>query len=263
MDSKQTREVLEALLFNSNAPLKLSTLQDVLEGELTPGNIRSLVSELNDSYDREERSFTIVEIAGGIQLLTRPEYDQWVRRLQKRRQKARLSRAALETLAIIAYRQPLTRPQIEGVRGVDAGGVLSTLLERNLIKISGRAPGIGRPLLYATTPAFLDHFGLRALSDLPRMDEIETRLDRSAVAEDLARELGGEPSDFTLEIETHLPAPDAGKDEDTMPERVSEAIQTEGEGRSMDEDSVVLESLREDGEMLEELPAEVDVDIPG
>ncbi len=234
MESRQTREVIEALLFSSNVPLKINTVLDVLGNGLKPGDIRAAVAELNDGYEREGRAFSIVEIAGGIQLLTRPEYDSWIKRLQKRRQRTRLSRAGLETLAIIAYRQPLTRPEIEEIRGVDAGGVISTLLERGLIRICGRAPGVGRPILYGTTPAFLDHFGLRALSDLPRMEEIEALLNRSAVAEDLARELGGEPSDFAVEIEANLPQPSPGSGEPPIPERASDIVDSRAGGTDLD-----------------------------
>jgi segregation and condensation protein B len=204
VDKTEMREILEAVLFCADGPIRLSTLVEVLENGAGPAEVRGAIGELNEAYESDGRAFYIEEIAGGFQFLTRPEFDEAVRRLQKTRARAKLSRAGLETLAIIAYHQPVTRPQIEEIRGVDIGGVLGTLLERGLIRISGRSDHVGRPMLYATTPVFLEHFGLRNLSDLPSIEDISAALDRKEVAGDVARALGGEPDDFEVEIAAHL-----------------------------------------------------------
>jgi len=196
VEPSRTREIVEALLFVSDAPVKARALADVIGDEVSVSDVRQAVKELNQHYEETRASFSVEELAGGFQMLTRAEFDGFVRQFQKTRAKARLSRAGLETLAIIAYKQPLTRPQIEDVRGVDAGGVLNTLLERGLVKIVGRAEGPGRPLLYGTTPQFMEHFGLRSLGQLPRIDDVIAALDRKLIAEDLAQELGGDPAEF-------------------------------------------------------------------
>jgi segregation and condensation protein B len=124
-------------------------------------------------YEQEERSFTIEEIGGGFRLYTRPEYAPWVSRLKRREKEFRLSPAALETLAIVAYRQPVLRAEVEKIRGVDVGGALKTLIDRGLVKVVGRAEEPGSPLLYGTTKRFLESFGLKDLGQLPRGNELE------------------------------------------------------------------------------------------
>jgi len=131
-----------------------------------------LIPKLQIMFMNEERPLEIQEIAGGYQITTRAEYETWVRRLLYKSGKLTLSQAALETLAIIAYKQPVNRFEVEAVRGVDCSGVLKTVLDRNLIKIKGRDEGPGRPLLYATTDTFLEYFGLNRISDMPKLKEI-------------------------------------------------------------------------------------------
>jgi segregation and condensation protein B len=166
-----TKRVLEALLFAADGPLKPKELRAVLP-ETPPREIAEAFAELREEYDREGRSFQLAEVEGGWQLFTRREFFSWVRRMRSDLRTMRLSRAAVETLAIIAYRQPATRAEIEHIRGVDAGGVLRTLLDRNLITLKGRAEGVGRPLLYGTTDFFLNHFGLKGLEELPKIEEL-------------------------------------------------------------------------------------------
>ena len=214
MEPDQAREIVEALLFSCDEPVRVRTLVEIVGDGVGASEIRQAIKDLNAMYEERNASFSIVEIAGGVQLLTAPAFDPWIRRLQKTRQRARLSRAALETLAIVAYRQPVTRPEVEGIRGVDCGAVFATLLERGLIKISGRGEGVGRPILYATTPPFLEHFGLRSLSQLPRLDEITAGLDKRGLAENLAQELGGEPDEFRETIELSLIPGDGGEAEE-------------------------------------------------
>jgi segregation and condensation protein B len=175
--------MIEALLFASEAPLSAADLARA-DDSLDEDQVEQLVAELKQEYDTEERAFAIVEIAGGYQILTRPEYAAILERFDTIPVTTRLSTAALETLAIIAYRQPVGRAEIEDIRGVGAGGVLKTLVERNLVEVVGRGEGLGRPLLYGTTRFFLEHFGFRTLAELPRSDELAVILaDRTVDAE--------------------------------------------------------------------------------
>jgi segregation and condensation protein B len=163
--------LIEALLFASEAPLSASDLtraDDTLDEE----QVEALLAELKQEYEAEDRAFGLYEIAGGYQLLTKPEYAPVLQRFDTVPLNTRISSAALETLAIIAYRQPVGRAEIEEIRGVGAGGVLKTLTERNLVEVVGRGEGLGRPLLYGTTRFFLEHFGFRSLEELPRSDEL-------------------------------------------------------------------------------------------
>jgi segregation and condensation protein B len=162
--------ILEALLFVAEEPLPLPKLQEVL-GDAAPVETGASLHELAVRLETDGRGLMVQEVAGGFRLATRPEVHAWVQRLQQVRP-ARLSRAALETLAIIAYRQPITRAEIEAIRGVAVDGVLRTLLERELVRMMGRKAEAGRPMLYGTSQQFLEHFGLRELGDLPTLREI-------------------------------------------------------------------------------------------
>jgi segregation and condensation protein B len=161
----ETLAALEALLFASDAPLELARITEVLE--LPAEEARAALAELAAACDTPGRGLAVVEVAGGYRLVTRPELAPVLVRLQRLRLKSRLSRAAVETLAIIAYRQPISRPEIEQLRGVNADAVVTALLERRLIRMVGRKAGPGRPILYGTTREFLEHFGLRDLGELP------------------------------------------------------------------------------------------------
>jgi len=180
--------IIEALLFSAQKPLSTKTIAEGLrqagaEDEFSPNqfaNVRqaevaAAIEQLKVEYIQHEHGFQLVEKADGWQLASDPKYAQWVRGLFPAPKPARLSSPALETLAIIAYRQPITRADVEAVRGVTIDGVLQTLMERGLVKISGRAEIPGRPLLYETTEFFLDHFGLRNLDELPNVEELRTR----------------------------------------------------------------------------------------
>src|SRR5260370_40275695 len=180
--------IIEALLFSAQKPLSTKTIVDVLrqagaEDEFSPNqfaNVRqaevaAAIEQLKVECIQHEHGFQLVEKADGWQLASDPKYAQWVRGLFPPPKPARLSSPALETLAIIAYRQPITRADVEAVRGVTIDGVLQTLMERGLVKISGRAEIPGRPLLYETTEFFLDHFGLRNLDELPNVEELRPR----------------------------------------------------------------------------------------
>jgi segregation and condensation protein B len=161
--------VLEALLFASDQPLEAERLQEVLRLD-SPAAARDLVAALGARLAREGRPLMILEAGGGYRLVTRPEVAPWLVRLARSRTRTRLSRPALETLAIVAYRQPVSRPEVDAIRGVNAEAVLEHLLERRLIRIAGRKDAPGRPFLYETTREFLVAFGLRDLGDLPRVE---------------------------------------------------------------------------------------------
>ena len=180
--------VVEALLFSAQKPLSIRELAVAIKGagaedELSPNEfarateaeIAAALEQLKIEYIQEQRAFQIIEKAEGWQLVTDPVFVQWVRQLFPAPKPARLTAPALETLAIIAYRQPITRADVEAVRGVSIDGVLHTLMERGLVKIAGRAEIPGRPLLYETTQFFLDHFGLRTLDELPNVEELRKR----------------------------------------------------------------------------------------
>lgn len=170
MTEKEQILVVEALLFASPEPLSQTRVNSVFEED--PPKLIPLIKKLKSKYERENHSIEIRRVAGGFQLTTKATYSPWVRRLIKSPGRLSLSPAALESMAIVAYKQPVTRFEIESIRGVDCSGVLKTLLSRQLVRIRGRAEGPGRPLLYGTTDQFLEHFGLDRLSDLPRLREI-------------------------------------------------------------------------------------------
>jgi segregation and condensation protein B len=177
--SEELKSVIEALVYASPDPLTPTTLFKVLDSEPRE-DVQVSLEALRRDYAEGQGGLQLVEVAGGYQIVTRPELSEWVRRLFHERKTQKLSVAALETLAVIAYKQPVTAPEITEIRGVNAAGVVATLLERHLIKIAGRKQVVGRPFLYATTREFLIRFGLRDLSDLPKM-------------EDMAEVLGFEP----------------------------------------------------------------------
>ena len=178
MDATEQRRIIEALILASSEPIALARIAQIVP-DCTPGVAKDRINELNTEYQEHDRSFEIWEVAGGYQIRTRAEFSGYLHQLRTERP-LRLSQAALETLAIIAYRQPATRGELELVRGVDTGAVLKTLLERRLIKITGHREVPGRPLLYGTSKRFLSIFGLESLKKLPSMRELE----------ELAREQG-------------------------------------------------------------------------
>lgn len=171
MDREEAKRIIEALLFVSDKPVSVDTLKDVLK-DIEPVQVRDVVTELNSEYSASGRSFSIKEIAGGFQMLTDPIYSRWIAALYKKGSD-KLTGPSLETLAIIAYKQPITRTDIEVIRGVNVDGVLRTLEERNLVKTKGRLDAPGRPILYVTTNEFLQHFGLRSLEELPNLKEFQ------------------------------------------------------------------------------------------
>lgn len=178
---------IEALLFVTDQPLSPTRLAEVLT-DSSREEIHKAIKRLEKTYASPERAFHIARIAGGLQLLTKEEYGPLVRQLFRGKRRVRLTKAALETLAIIAYKQPTTRPEVDAIRGVSSGGVLETLMERDLVRIAGRAEGVGRPLLYATTPVFLQYLGLNNLDDLPSLSELEAMIAEREEADRAAEE---------------------------------------------------------------------------
>lgn len=165
------KQIIEALLFAADQPITLAQMAELGPEDVEKASLRVMLEELAADYDG--RGVQLKEVAGGWQLSTRPEYGEWVRRMHHVESRAKLSRAALDTLAIVVYRQPITKPEVEALRGVDSSGVLKTLLERRLIKILGRKRVVGRPILYGSSREFLQYFGLSDLTDLPRPEDMD------------------------------------------------------------------------------------------
>ncbi len=187
MEDVELKKVLETLLFITDAPLPVSRIAQLCEIK-NKERIESALQELRKGYDEEGRTLQVMQVAGGWQLATRPEYGLWVRKLYHNKMTVRLTQAALETLCIIAYKQPLTRAEIEAIRGVEVIGPIETLTQRKLITVVGRRETIGRPILYGTTSEFLRQFGLNSLDDLPKLDTFNIE-NAAAAAQSTAVEL--------------------------------------------------------------------------
>ncbi|UCD85389.1 MAG: SMC-Scp complex subunit ScpB [Deltaproteobacteria bacterium] len=171
MNTDEIKAVIESLIFVSENALSVDEIKKVLEGE-EKSRLKQALDELVAEYGQMDRSFSLQEVAGGYQFRTKPKFASWIKKLNRTRP-TRLTQPALETLAIIAYKQPILRSEIERIRGVDTGGVINTLLLRKLIKIMGRKDGPGRPLIYGTTQEFLETFGLKNISELPTLRELK------------------------------------------------------------------------------------------
>ena len=191
MDGFEIKPILESLFFVSDSPIRLDTLVEILP-ESNKEAILEGIHQIQVEYEDRSKGRELTEIAGGYQFRTKPLWAGWINRLKKTKA-IKLSHAALETLAIVAYRQPIIRPAIEEIRGVDSGSVLHTLLEKGLIKIMGRKDLPGRPIVYGTTKAFLELFSLNTLSDLPTLKEIQPppTLEEISKEDVLENEAGG------------------------------------------------------------------------
>jgi len=175
MQKKEINKIVEALLFASSEPLTQTQLNSIIEPDLVDPKLTKLenvIEDLQKKYLENDNAFTIMQVASGYQIVSRLEYEVFIRRLLKKSGRLALTNASLETIAIVAYRQPVNRFEIESIRGVDSSGVLKTLLSKNLIKIKGRDSGPGRPLLYNTTEKYLKYFGLSNLSEMPKLSEL-------------------------------------------------------------------------------------------
>lgn len=204
LEQQELKAVIEAILFVSPEPLSLDRLTLAL-GEITRAEVEQGLNQLNADYEQPGRGLHLAQVAGGYRIVTRPDYAPWIKRLEKVKAAPKLSRSALETLAIVAYKQPVVRGEIEQIRGVETSGVLRTLLERKLVRIVGRKEVPGRPIMYATTRSFLEHFGLRDLSDLPPLREFK----ELGQSEQASLPVGDEP----LVIETSSRGEDSGQND--------------------------------------------------
>lgn len=195
--------ILEALLFVSSEPLSLARLVAVM-GNVSKVEVEEALRNLGQALEHEERGVQLAVVAGGYCLVTKQDYAPWIKRMDKAKTAAKLSRSALESLAIIAYKQPLVRSEIEEIRGVETSGVLRTLLERKLVRMVGRKEVPGRPIMYGTTKFFLEHFGLSDLSQLPPLREFKElgEAEQSLLPMDGGDVLSGEVSIETLETGT-------------------------------------------------------------
>jgi len=222
-DRAEMEAAIEAVLFVSSEPIALGKLVEMFDEEERDAAREALDAVLARYAEGDGRGVRVEEVAGGVRLITRPELAGWLRRFFEVTGGTKLSMAALETLAIVAYRQPMTGPEVQELRGVNPSGVLKTLLERRMLRIAGRKEVVGRPFLYCTTREFLVHFGLKSLKDLPPLEEFEEAFEESA-------EAGGEPP------------PEAGLEggrgrdrEETILRRAAEAEEREGEERDDEE----------------------------
>ena len=244
--------IIEAILLTADAPVTPGRLVSLLN-EYNGRDIRELVDSLNAGYADGGHGFSIVEVAGGFQLATRHECGPWLRKFHKDLDQIRLSQAALESLAIVAFKQPVTRIEVDTIRGVNSGGVMQTLMELSMIRIVGRSEGIGKPMLFGTTREFLVHFGLKTLADLPKPKELEELLEsgegkaeaRQQMAMEL-QELQGR-ADGQLELEDRgQPAPGAeyvdSSSQDSVAVGASEGTKDLGEEEDLDTDSLHVES---------------------
>ena len=269
MEDNTGLSVVEALILASPEPIAARKIADVFD-DLTPSKVAEAVTGLNNRYMESGSSFRIRELAGGYQFYIVPEFAGYVDELFTRRRKMRITRAALETLAIIAYRQPVTKTGVEHIRGVASDGVLHNLLEKKLITIKGRANGVGRPLLYGTTDEFLKFFGLNQLQDLPRMSEIEELIKGSEPEDQPMLQLGDgesdehpvklniadgtyDPSDQTDEDATEPPA-------DISPEAKDEESGPDDDDQDADENTDDIAESTETADEHEEHRIIVDVD---
>lgn len=170
--AEETKPIVESLLFAAGEPIPLRKLTEIIE-DTDGALIQEAIVLLKNDYETQGRSFQVEEIAGGYQILTRPEYHEWVGKLRKKSGDTKLSQASLETLAIVAYKQPILRADIEAIRGVQSGQIIRLLMEKDLVKVVGRDEALGHPLLYGTTKKFLEVFGLQDIKDLPKIEELE------------------------------------------------------------------------------------------
>ncbi|MBN2012928.1 SMC-Scp complex subunit ScpB [candidate division KSB1 bacterium] len=175
MDYTYIKQIIEAIIFASDTPLTQNKILGIIE-DIKADDVLKAIDQLNADYESTGRTFRISKIGGGYQLVTLAEFSRYIKKMYRGKAKPRLSQAALEALAIVAFKQPISRPDIDQIRGVNSDGVVKTLLERNLVTIAGRAEGAGRPLLYGTTAEFLRYFGVNEITDLPKPKEIDELL---------------------------------------------------------------------------------------
>jgi segregation and condensation protein B len=239
MDRNEQRRIVEALVLASPEPLSAQRLADLIP-YVKPGKAKDLINELNTEYQEQDRAFEIWEVAGGYQIRTRAEFSGYLQKLHRQRP-LRLSRAALETLSIVAYKQPATRAEIEDVRGVECGPVLKSLLDRQLVRIAGHRDVPGKPMVYGTTRRFLEVFGLGSLKDLPALRELDELareqglLTGDAEGDDALRDEAAEGDgpeiivpEGALDTSAARPAADGATADTTEPDESAEPVEPDG-----------------------------------
>ena len=236
---------IEALLFISEKPVQIEQIAEVMQESVGAVDVRKLVAELCEEYETKQRGMVIVEIAGGYQMLSSPHYVSYVRSFLKTKVKEKLSRPALEALAIVAYKQPVSRGDIEVVRGVNSDGVALHLLNKGLIKIVGKKDVPGRPYLYGTSKLFLEYFGLKSLRDLPRLEDVSLLL---AKAEENTTVQTAESAIVESQIESNADASralDEAEAQAAKESRTSEIIDSANAEESVEDESSVSEQIAE------------------
>ena len=245
---RRIRPQLEALLFSSARPIRAAELAEVLEA--TPEAVAAALAQLAEEADAPQRGIRLESVAGGWRYVTRPEFDSLLRKYHEVTERSRLSLAALETLAIVAYRQPITLPEIQEIRGVNSSSVLTTLLEKKLVTTAGRKPVVGTPFLYRTTRDFLVRFGLNELDDLPKPEELDEDLAATVASEETAApapaEMSAAPEPPESEAREARDAGEAENDEDDDDDDDDEDDDDDDEDDENDEDVRDLEDDRDD-----------------
>jgi segregation and condensation protein B len=259
MDNGNLDNIVLALLFSADEPLSVRKIMAIVE-DASAADVKDAIDRWRKKFDDDAWSIVLEKVAGGFQLSSRPEYASFIARLYSGRRKLRLSKAALETLAIISYKQPITRAEIENVRGVGCGSVVGNLMERGLIKITGKAKVLGAPFLYGTTQEFLEYLGLNSLKDLPSAEELEALLEREEQAADITAEStpngAGETESPTGDAEDTSPAPEGA---------IELGFATDADFDTDDEteilsDTTDVEVVDEPEEPAEETPIEIAVE---
>lgn len=243
--SHDKKRIIEALLFGSDEPLTPRQIIDVLWSaesgsprlRVREEEVLMIIRELNAEYVQSNRSYRIIQVAGGFQFATMPEFAEWLGRLMKEKAKRKLTQATIETLSVIAYKQPVTKPEIEAIRGVNADYAIQKLLERGLITIIGRAATPGRPLLYGTTQEFLKHFGINDLSKLPKPREIEEIMaDHGMDMErELLRRMGKTDEEIAEQLGTTVVSENGELQELPPPDNAEDNLSTENDPSNPEE----------------------------
>lgn len=249
MGERILKRELEALLFATDSPLTIGRLKKIFP-EVETADLKAAVAELQAEFDAHDHAFTVIEFGGGYQIATKPEFSPIVEKMLKTRRFTRLSKAGLEVLAIIAYKQPLTRIEVDEIRGVNSSGAISTLTERNLITVVGRSQAVGNPLLYGTTREFLNHLGLKGLGQLPDLPDLENVMDDRDELKEFASRVGREVTDE--ELEDYFTAPE--DDVDVLVEEgegdaggaAEEPAAGEAEADALEEDEPEADELEDD-----------------
>jgi len=229
----EARAIIEAVLLTATDPVSSSRLVALFD-DYNGRDVRNFIDELNMEYSQGDRSFSIIEIGGGFQIATREDFGAWLRKFHNNPNQIRLSQAALESLAIVAFKQPITRIEIDAIRGVNSGGVMQTLMELQMVRIVGRSESMGKPMLFGTTRDFLLHFGLKSLVDLPKAKELDELLSSGEDKAELRRHLAEGLADLEVQAlaNDHAdvnPSQSAGlgefSSEELPPENISSSVE--------------------------------------